>query len=336
MINRPCVDKVRVSIGTAVLLGLDIAFMNGDTAPTTAYLQTYYPGRCIANCKFCAQARESHAKLDKIARGLYLPYNVDSVINRLKKAIKCNLIGRICIQTMNYPNMLNDLLWLVNRMREETFAPISVSIHSISPEEQKKLKEAGIEKLIIPLDATNEEIFDDIKGAKTGNSYRWNSHLLALREAVQIMGRGNVGTHLIVGLGETEKDVVCLVEKLKNMGVYCGLFAFTPTPGTPMGERLPPPIESYRRVKIAEYLISRDFAHVKNIRFSEAGEIVDFGIEKNTLNRFIESGEPFLTSGCPGCNRPYATEIPSKSIYNYSRPPSKAELQKIKKQIQLP
>jgi biotin synthase-related radical SAM superfamily protein len=334
MKNPPPVDKVRVSIGTAVLLGLEIAFMNTDSAPTTAYLQTYYPGRCLANCKFCAQARGSHARLDKIARGLYLPYNVEHVLNRLKKAAKRGLIRRICVQTMNYPNMLKDLLWLVNRMKVETLTPISVSIHSIPPEDQESLRDAGAEKLVIPLDAANETLFDEIKGRRTDGPYRWNRHMLALQEAVRIMGRGNVGTHLIVGLGETEKDVVFIVERLRDMGVYCGLFAFTPIPGTPMAEHPSPSIEGYRRLKVANYMISKNIVNVRDMAFGEAGEIIDFGVEKNKLDRLIESGEPFLTSGCPGCNRPYATEIPSGSIYNYPRLPSREELKTIKKQMQ--
>jgi len=326
-------SKVRISVGTAVVLGLEIAFMRSDASPTAAYLQTYYPGRCVANCKFCAQSRGSHAKLDKIARGLYPPYSVDLVLNRLKKATRRNLIKRICIQTINYPNMLRDLLWLVKKIREERNAPISVSIFPISSEGLKKLKEAGVERLVIPLDAANEKIFDEIKGAKTHSTYRWNNHIMALKQAVRIMGKGNVGTHLIIGLGETEKDAVQLIQRLKDMGVYCGLFAFTPIQGTPLGERPQPPIEVYRRVQIAHYIISNNFAHFKNMMFNEAWEIIDFSIRKERLNKLIESGKPILTSGCPNCNRPYATEIPGKLIYNYPSSPSREELQKIRRQI---
>lgn len=327
------VEKVRMSIGTAVILGLEIAFMNKDNAPTTAYLQTYHSGRCAANCKFCAQARDSDAKVDKIARGLYLPYDVEQVIGRLKKAVERKFIKRICIQTMNYPKLMDELLWLVKRLKTEVSAPISVSIYSIPPEQITLLKEAGAEKIIVPLDAAKEELFDEIKGAKTLGPYRWKSHFLTLENALKIMGKGNVGTHLMVGLGETEEEAVNLLEKLKGMGIYCGLFAFTPISGTQLEKKSPPSIESYRRIKLVNYLIFNDLADATKMRFNEAGEIIDFGVCKEELDKAIAKGKPFLTSGCPDCNRPFANESPEKTIYNYPTLPRKADLGKIKKQI---
>jgi len=32
------------------------------------------------------------------------------------------------------------------------------------------------------------------------------------------------------------------------------------------------------------------------------------------------TGEPFRTSGCPDCNRPFYNERPSGPLYNYPRP----------------
>ncbi len=331
--TTPIVEKIRLSIGTAVILGLELAFMNKDNAPTTAYLQTYHPGRCAANCKFCAQARDSDAKVDKIARGLYLPYAAELVISRLKKATERKFIKRICIQTMNYPKLMDELLWLVKRLNSEVSAPISVSIYSISAEQIKLLKEAGAQKIIVPIDAANEKIFDEIKGAKTAGPYRWKSHFSTLENALQIMGKGNVGTHLMVGLGETEEEAINLLEKLDSMGIYCGLFAFTPIPGTQLEKMEPPSIASYRRIKLANFLIYNNLTDANKIRFNENGEIVDFGIKQEELDKVIAKGEPFLTSGCPDCNRPFANETPEKTIYNYPNLPKKMDIGEIKKQI---
>ena len=49
-------EKVRVSAGSAAMLGLDEYWL--DVKPT-AYLMTYTEGSCVANCAFCPQARES-------------------------------------------------------------------------------------------------------------------------------------------------------------------------------------------------------------------------------------------------------------------------------------
>jgi lipoyl synthase len=269
-LNQP-VEKIRASIGTAVILGLEMAFMNRDNAPTTAYLQTYYPGRCAANCKFCAQAKTSEAKVDKIARGLYLPYDAELVIARLKKAAERKFIKRICIQTMNYPSLMNELLWIVRKLEAEVAAPISVSIFSMPAEQISRLRDAGVQKIVVPLDAPNEKIFDEIKGAKTASPYRWKSHLKTIDDALRIMGKDNVGTHLMVGLGETEQEIVSLLVELKSKGIYCALFAFTPIPGTQLAAQKPPSIESYRRVKLANYLIFHNLTQPEKVRFNEKG-----------------------------------------------------------------
>ena len=37
-------------------------------------------------------------------------------------------------------------------------------------------------------------------------TYVWENQFLLLNQALEVFGRGNVSTHVIVGLGETEKD----------------------------------------------------------------------------------------------------------------------------------
>jgi biotin synthase len=71
------------------------------------------------------------------------------------------------------------------------------------------------------------------------------------------------------------------------------------------------------------------------MRFDNEGCLSDFGIDKETLLQTIQFGEPFLTSGCPNCNRPYYNEKPSGPIYNYPRKISEKEMLEIKKQLNL-
>ncbi len=63
------------------------------------------------------------------------------------------------------------------------------------------------------------------------------------------------------------------------------------------------------------------------------GKITGFGLTNQELKPIIESAEPFLTSGCKDCNRPFYNEKPSGPIYNYPKKPNKEELEKIKQQF---
>jgi biotin synthase len=144
-----------------------------------------------------------------------------------------------------------------------------------------------------------------------------------------IFGKGNVSTHLIVGLGETEREAAEAVQKCVDLGVLPALFAFTPVRGTALENSLPPPIEAYRRIQLARYLIVNGLARVKGMCFDAGGKIASFGLPKQVLEEVVDSGEPFRTSGCPGCNRPFYNEKPSGPIYNYPRKMQQEEIEKI-------
>jgi biotin synthase len=66
------------------------------------------------------------------------------------------------------------------------------------------------------------------------------------------------------------------------------------------------------------------------MKFDEDERLIDHGVSKRLLQRIVETGTPFLTSGCPGCNRPYYNERPGGPLYNYPRQPLPDEIREIK------
>ena len=316
-------------MGTLRVLGMEILQTDADT--TTAYLQTYEPGRCSADCGFCAQAKSASSRSENIARGLYPPRETKEVALRLGRAYEKGLLSRACIQTMNYPAMLEDLLYLIAEIRRGSEIPISVSIYPLPEEKFRILRKAGVERIVIPLDTATKEIFEEIKGGKGACGYRWETHLLALSDAVHVYGKGRVGTHLIIGLGETEEEAVGTVQMLSYMGVYTSLFAYTPVAGTRLAKKQPE-IGHYRRIQLAGYLIDEGISSFDKMEF-KGGRITNVGILDDYLEELISSGEPFRTRGCPGCNRPYSTEQPGGMIYNYPLAPSERDMEAIKKQM---
>ncbi|MGQ9529886.1 MAG: radical SAM protein [Candidatus Bathycorpusculaceae bacterium] len=325
--------KIRVSLGSAIVIGL----LRGklEAAPTTAYLMTYRKGKCTANCSFCPQARESSSRSDMLSRVSWPAFTTEKVFDKLEMAVVEGKIKRVCFQALNYPKVFTHLIALIREIRQRADVPISVSCQPQNTHHIRELAEAGVERIGIPLDAASEELFDKIKGFAAVGPYDWKNQFKLLSEAVKIFGRGKVSTHLIVGLGEDERQMVETIQKCVDMGVLPALFAFTPISGTAL-ERVPqPPIQSYRRIQIARHLIVHGTARCEDMHFDKEDCISDFNIDKQTLLRIIRSGEPFLTSGCPNCNRPYYNEKPSGPIYNYPRKISREELLEIEKQLSL-
>lgn len=324
-------EKIRLSLGTAIVLGL----LDGklDAKPTTAYLMTYGMGKCTANCAFCPQAKASKSSTDLLSRVSWPVFTSESVVVSLASAASQGKIKRVCIQALNYPEVFVHLETLVREIKKRSAVSISVSCQPRNNEDIKRLRSAGVDRLGIALDAATRKIFDDIKGRGVGANYRWDSQFSKLQEALKIFGKSSVSTHVIIGLGETEKEAVLILQRCVDMGVLPALFSFTPIRGTFLEAESPPKIGTYRRLQLARYLIVNNNVRAENIEFDGDGRISGYGLEKDLLEKVVDSGLPFRTSGCPDCNRPYYNEKPSGPIYNYPFQPSKEEIEKIKEQL---
>lgn len=256
------------------------------------------------------------------------------LLKKVEEAFLKGKLMRVCIQALNYPEVFNHLEALVNSL-SRLGIPVSVSCQPLSINSVIGLKSAGAERIGIPLDAATEEIFNRVKGKAADGLYEMRRQWELLGEALQIFGRGFVSTHFIVGLGETEKEMVHVIQKCADIGITSALFAFTPVTGTSLEKNNPPLIQHYRRVQLARYLIVNGFSRVELMDFNECGQITGFGVDFATLRHAVLSGEPFRTSGCPNCNRPYYNEKPGGPIYNYPRPLSQEEIIKAAEELGL-
>jgi biotin synthase-related radical SAM superfamily protein len=325
--------RIRVSSGSAIVL--ELLRGKSDAMPTTAYLLTYRKGKCIANCRFCPQARESSGRADMLSRVSWPIFSTRDVLVGIEKAVRNSAIKRVCLQALSYPKVFAHLSALINAIYSRTKVPISVSCQPLNRESIRLLSEAGAERIGISLDAGTKELFDKVKGRSARCPYRWEKELELLGEALNIFGNGMVTTHLIVGLGETEKEMIEIIQRCADMDVLPALFAFTPIPGTALENNPPPAVPQYRRVQLARHLIVNGLATRKDMCFNEESSVMDFGVEKETLINIVQTGEPFLTSGCPNCNRPYYNESPSGPIYNYPRKLTEEEILNITKRLSL-
>ena len=321
--------KVRASMGTLGVLGLEFVAM--DTPPTTAYLQIYTEKRCAANCLFCAQAKGSGAELTHIARGMYVPADLEAVVQRLGMAYRRKYLARACIQTALYKEWWDDTVHLIKRIREVCEIPLSLSVFPLADEKYRELKSLGVNEIVIPLDACTSNLFDKIKGAGAGGPYSWEKHLDGLKRAAWIFE--NVGTHLIIGMGETDEEAVKMIDELKENNINTALFSYTYVPGAQMPHREDnnESIRHYRIVQLARYLISEGKTTYKELSFSD-GILHDFGVTRNVIINVIDDGSAFQTSGCPDCNRPMANETFSR-IYNFPRIPDEREKEKIRMEL---
>jgi biotin synthase len=146
------------------------------------------------------------------------------------------------------------------------------------------------------------------------------------------------GCHLIVGMGEREDEMVHRIQKVRDLGARTHLFSFYPEKGSRLAENESCPVGQYRRVQLARYLIDFDHSRAEEMTFDEDGKILSWGIPEAQVQRWIDTGKPFMTSGCPGggmeaaCNRPYG-DGPPRDIRSYPFPLEAEDVALVQEQI---
>lgn len=312
---------IRVSVGTSHVLGLSRGRL--DAPPTTAYL--LIGERCVRSCLFCPQARGASGRPDVLARVTWPEVDGRLLLRSLERACARGSFRRVCLQLVRSDGSMQEARRIVLALRDAVPTPISVSCHPASSAEIAEVASWGVSRVSVPLDAASPEIYARVKGGMFSRA----------AELVEQAGRvlpGRVGTHVVVGLGESEEEVVRLIQWLADRGVSVGLFAFTPVSGTPLAERRQPDIDSYRCVQAAAYLVARGLRRAESFSF-RGGRIVCLGLEPEEVAASLGGGEAFRTSGCPDCNRPFYNERPGGTIYNYPRPLDEGEFQEALRRI---
>ena len=295
--------KVRLSAGTAAVAGLNT--LRQRTAPQTAYLLV--GGACAGQCAFCPQAETSQGPSDFLSRISWPQFPWTQARQALVGAIQKGRFRRVCLQVTQNPDS-DSLLESLIRSLAKLGVPISMSRSPEGVVDVEKWAGLGIERMGLPIDAATAPIYKRIKGG------RWEQALDGLEKAARLLP-GRVSTHLIVGLGESEEEAVAFLKNMVGLNVNVGLFALTPIKGTPLAETPQPPLGSYRRIQVARHLLAHGIGS-GDFLFSQ-NRLVDFGMDQADLGRILESGEAFMTTGCPECNRPYYNERPRGDMYNY-------------------
>ncbi|MEO0141912.1 MAG: radical SAM protein [candidate division WOR-3 bacterium] len=336
-------DYVRISQAAAMVLGFKNGlFYRNAKSPCINLLITYDHG-CAGNCAYCGLSMKRPGKYREksFIRVEWDNYPLNEVIQRMR--LKSDYIKRVCISMITNRRAINDTKKIIQMLHNELPYPISVLAAPtiLKREDFFEMKKLGADRLGIAVDACTPHLFEQFRGKGVGGPHKWETYWSALRQAVVAFGRGYVGVHLIVGLGETEKEMVETIQKAHNDGIETHLFSFFPEPDSILSNHSPPNIGAYRRIQLARYLINKNICTVREIIFDEKDRIADFDIPESELERQINSGKPFMTSGCPdtdgevACNRPYSDSLPGDEIRNFPFLPNADDIQKIKKELRL-
>lgn len=328
-----------VKISTAAAMTLKLfpgCFNRGEQLKALNLLLTYEDG-CKASCGYCGLSKSRNPNEKTFIRVDWPIVALNDVLERTKKY--GTHLQRVCVSMITHPGVSKDTCTIMQSFRNETDLLISGLISPTmirSKEKIKMIQDAGADMVGIAVDAVTPKLFDELRGMGVKGPHKWDHYWRVVKWSVECFGRENVGVHLIVGLSETEKEMVETIQRANNIGAKTHLFSFFPEEGSQMKDWRQPSYGHYRCIQLARYLINEGLGRFEQMEFNDKGQLVAFGRD---VENIIQSGEAFMTSGCSGhdgtvaCNRPYGNERPSRPIRNYAFHPESSDIEMIREQI---
>ena len=270
---------VQTSLAASLTFGFQSGSFHRNAKLKGLNLLLRYEEGCSGRCHFCglSRSRQEGPKGKTFIRVDWPLYSLDDIIERSKNQ---DQIHRVCISMITHPKALEDTLYVIRRFKEETRLFISVLITPTLIREKgplEAMKEAGADRVGIAIDAATPQLFDQLRGKGVRGPHHWDHYWEVVRWADQVFGRYYVGIHLIVGLGETEKEMVETIQKGQDLG------APIPTSSLSSRKREAP----WRKflcllsVNIGGFSLpagssTRDRGLMNRMRFDEAGDIDRF------------------------------------------------------------
>jgi biotin synthase-related radical SAM superfamily protein len=340
-------DYVQMSTAAAITLGIMQGYMHRTCCTRCLNLLLTYPEGCRANCAYCGLARHREAERDYADRNFIrvdwpaVPY--DEVLAIMARGGDRQQFHRMCISMITHPRSDADTRVLLERwMATVPHVPVSILSNpsTMTRADVQDLHDLGADIFTVALDAATPEIFERTRGRGVQSPHSWDKYWEIIHAAAEIFGPEKFGAHLIVGMGETEYDVLVQVQALRDLGGHSHMFAFFPEKGSLMDHLPPVPRGQWRRVQLGRYLIDYCGHRIERMHFDDDGRVTDFGVPESRLDEIIDAGTAFRTSGCPGkeapdvsaCDRPYG-DSPPRNIASYPFAPQRADIRRIRAQL---
>ncbi|MGR9090214.1 MAG: radical SAM protein [Gammaproteobacteria bacterium] len=345
-------EYVQMSTAAAITLGIMNGKMYGCDCTRCLNLLLTYPEGCRANCAYCGLARHREAERDYADRNFirvdWPAVPVGDIVDIIAADVENTPFHRMCISMITHPNSDADTVSVLRQWTDRidpNALPVSILSNptTMNRDDVVILKDLGADIFTVALDAATPAIFDSTRGKGVQSPHKWDKYWEILMHAHDIFGAQKFGAHIIVGMGETEHDVLQLVQRLVDLGGHSHLFCFFPEKGSLMDHLPATPRDQWRRVQLARYLIDYRGVRVEQMKFDGDGRVTDYGLARAELDDVIDAGIAFRTSGCPGkfqedisaCDRPYGDSPPS-NIASYPFAPKKKDLKKIRRQLDIP
>jgi len=342
-VARVSPEYVRISLASAIALRMRSGRFGRDFEFGGINLLLNYEQGCRSACGYCglARSRPGNYETNSFIRVEWPLVRTDDLVERVARFEPA--LTRLCISMVTHGRAYRDTCDIIGRLAERVRTPLSILVAppSLTRERLENLRSLGVDMIGIGLDAVTEDLFGVIRTDVAGGGLRWAKYWQVLTEARDLFGSWKVNVHTLVGLGETDYDLLSLFVGLRDRQVYSYLFCFNPEPGTRMASEPMPSLRRWRRVQLARHLIEVEGYGLEQFGFDRDGRIDRLRGAARSIEDLVANGAAFMTNGCPGedgqagCTRPYGSYRPTEAFRDYPFAPTASDLEEIRLQLQL-
>jgi biotin synthase len=186
-----------------------------------------------------------------------------------------------------------------------------------------------------------EQLFRSLRTDVPHGGLRWEQYWRIVEHAREIFGPWKVNCHTLVGLGETDADLMAMFARLLDRRIHAYLFCFNPEPDSRMGDRPKAPVERWRRLQLAKFLLEEVGLDPGAFAYDDGGMLARIRAPRALVDDVVAEGWAFMTNGCPGaggepgCTRPMGSWRPSEAPRDYPWRPTAEDEREIRPQLRL-
>jgi biotin synthase len=337
-------DNLRTSQAAALSLRLRAGRFYRDVELGGINVLLNYESGCHANCAYCGLARERPGNYQEksFIRVDWPVFETDRIIDQLAK--HQHRMGRFCISQVVHRRTHEDTMEIIRRYRKRVDVPLSVLVAPpvLDRERIQEMKDAGVDMIGVGLDAVTKEVFEKRRGRGVRGGLVWEKYWEVIELCREIFGPWKVNCHVVVGLGDTDEDMMKFIAHVKSRQLLAYLFHFYPEPDSRMARSRRPSLLRSRKIQLLKYLLETDQITLDQVSFDKKGAVVKARIDLETMDQAIESGLPFMTEGCPdhatgmvSCTRPFGSYRPGEAFRDYPFIPTEDDRRQIRRQLRL-
>ncbi|MCF6360158.1 MAG: radical SAM protein [Cyclobacteriaceae bacterium] len=339
-------DFVRISAASAMALRMRSGRFTRDFDFGGINILLNYDNGCLADCGYCGLARTRPGDYEdkSFIRVEWPLVDTDEVVDRM--TTYAENMTRLCISQVTHPKSHADTIEITKKLVAKTDTPISILCAPpvLNREKLQEYKDLGVDMIGVGLDGVSEAIFKQHRTDVPNGSLKWSNYWDIINLSREIFGEWKVNVHTVVGLGESDKDMMDVFFHLFDNQIFPYLFSFNPEPDSRMGDWERADIKRWRRIQLIKHLIEKYDLKPEALAYDADGNLTSLKVDEGKINEVIEhldKGIPFMTDGCPGpdgevgCTRPYGSYKPSEQYRDFPFQPSSNDVVQIKKELEL-